>query len=413
MAVISGRYGAVKRILPVSWDAAGKPQWPSPSGGYSEFTQDISGRRSVNSDAVPEENPATISANGLANGSNQIVSSVTSWSMENTVNSVEYTASNTRGYRGTLEGLHSCTGSFAGLGGCPPIAPGQRFKFTGFVGPKNSTIDSEEGQVYQVAAVANSVQIAINYGMSNPITWTVQWQSDYQVPGDELQVSTSGFWDYSIPPVSTMMPSNTKNLEIFKWDEENGIWVPFTNAIDSLCLLDANVNFNTDISQFANSCSAVAGGWQSCVVGATSCEITANIHGDHYSIVRDILYSENKRDHLPGVNHRIKLYVQGGALPETSPGVIATTYEENPKTLELANWDFDAMFFGTFGGLNVDMTSNNPLQFSCQMRYNAYPNGRQGYIRYTPPYEVVRDGSGDIVGYTQEPFDFVNMNPLA
>lgn len=408
MAVISGRYGAVKRILPVSWDAAGKPIWPAPSGGYDNFTQDKSGRKSAVSDVsevIPELMPASISADGLDNGSHQIVSSVTSWSMENTVNSVEYIASNTRGYKGALEGLHSCTGSFSGLGGCPPIAPGQRFKFTGFVGPKNSTIDSEEGQVYQVAAVANSVQIQINYGMSNPITWTVQWQSDFQSVGDELQVSQSGFWDYSIPPVSTMMPSNTANLVVYNWDEASQSWKPFgwdgraDSAVDALCLLDANINFNTDISQFANSCSAVAGGWQSCVVGATSCDITANIHGDHYSIVRDILYSTNAKMHLPGVNHRIKLYVQGGTVPENS-GV------------ELANWDFDAMFFGTFGGLNVDMTSNNPLQFSCQMKYNAYPNGRQGYIRYTPPYETVVDDQGH-TQYVQTPFDFVNMNPLS
>ena len=386
MAVISGRYGAVKRLYPTSWDVGGKPNWPSVDTSGIMCQCDI-----------PELNPATISADGLDNGSHHIVSSVTSWSMENTVTNVEYIASNTRGYRGQLEGLHSCTGSIAGLGGCPPIGPGQRFKFVGFVGPKNSTIDSCDGQVYEIAAVANSVQIQINYQMSNPITWTVQWQSDFQKVGDELQVSQQGFWDYSIPPVSTMMPSNTANLEIFNWVD--GEWVPFSVAQDALCLLDANINFNTDISQYANSCSAVAGGWQSCVVGATGCEISANIHGDHYSIVRDILYSPNAKDHLPGIDHRIKLYVQGGTVPEGSG-------------LELANWDFDAMFFGTFGGLNVDMTSNNPLQFSCQMRYNAFPNGRQGYIRYTPPWtEIPKSGGG--VEYVQTPFDFVNMNPLA
>ena len=394
MAVISGRYGAVKRILPSSWSTAGKPVWPS---------VDDSGKSVKQGGDAPERNPARISADGLDPGDgsvgNQIVSSVTSWSLENTVNSVEYIASNTRGYRGQLEGLHSCTGSIAGLGGCPPIGPGQRFQFVGFVGPKTGTIDDSVGQVYRISAIANSVQIQINYQMSNPITWTVQWMSDYQQVGDQLQVSQAGFWDYSVPPVSTMMPSNTKNLVIYKWDTVNNKWIPFSAAADSLCLLDANINFNTDVSQYANSCSAVAGGWQSCVVGATGCEISANIHGDHYSIVRDILYSDDYRDHLPGVNHKVQLYVQGGTVPEGS-GV------------DLANWEFDAMFFGTFGGLNVDMTSNNPLQFSCQMKYNAFPDGRQGRIRYTPPAEAVSDGEGHIT-YVQTPFDFVNMNPKA
>ena len=224
MAVISGRYGAVKRLYPTGWTAGGKPIWPSVDTSGIMCQCDI-----------PELNPATISSDGLDNGSHHIVSSVTSWSMENTVTNVEYIASNTRGYRGQLEGLHSCTGSISGLGGCPPIGPGQLFKFVGYVGPKNSTIDSCDGQVYMIAAVANSVQIQINYQMSNPITWTVQWQSDFQQLGDELQVSQQGFWDYSVPPVSTMMPSNTANLEIFNWVD--GEWVPFSVAQDAVCVL--------------------------------------------------------------------------------------------------------------------------------------------------------------------------------
>jgi len=134
-----------------------------------------------------------------AAGGGRMLSSVTSWSMENTINTITYQASNTRGYAGKIGGLHSCTGSISGLGGIPPRPPGERFRFFGFLGPRTGQLDDVHGTVYSVYAIANNVSIDISYEMSTPISWTVAWQSDWQVPGDELQGFPAelgkGFWD--------------------------------------------------------------------------------------------------------------------------------------------------------------------------------------------------------------------------
>lgn len=358
MAVISGRYGSVQRLLPTLIDpVTGAYTWqtvdPAALADFGAFTEK----------AGPNITDDPGSSGTAHEGDPTTVSSITSWSLENTVQPISYIASNTRGYQGKLEGLHSCTGQIAGLGGCPPIAPGQRFKFLGYVGPTSGKLDDKVGHVYQIAAIANSVQVQINYQMSNPITWTVGWQSDWKQSGDELMHNPSGiagFWDYTKPPCSTLMPSRTRALSI-------GDVV----SADELCLVDANIQFSTEVANFANSCSAVAGGWQTCTVGATNCTLNANIHGNHYGIISST--------HLPGTDHNVRLYVEGGALQA------GETCESK------AYWEFEKMFFGSFGGLNVDVTTNNPVQFSCAMEFNAYPGCNPGYIKYNP------GGTGDAV----------------
>lgn len=344
MAVISGRYGSVQRLLPKSYDSTtGKPEWGA-----------------LNDDLTKPAYPALGETGseekvGLADfGGGTIVSSVTSWSLENTVNTISYIASNTRGYNGKLEGVHSCTGSIAGLGGCPPIAPGERFRFFGYVGPRDQKLDSTSGRVYSVTAIATSVQVNINYQLTNPLTWTIQWQSDWQQPGDELLAGMSGWWDYTMPPVATMMPSKGCVIEIEGINDESNQAEGDKGA--SVCLVDANIQFQTEVSTFVNSCSMEAGGWQSGVVGATNCTMSTNIHGDSYGIISP--------NHWPGGNREIKIYVEAGKLDEVN-----NIYNCNNS----AYWEFHKMFLGSFGGLNVDMTSNNPLQFSCQMEFNAFP----------------------------------------
>lgn len=279
-----------------------------------------------------------------------IVSSITSWSLDNSISPIEYTASNTHGYRGKLAGLHDATGNIAGLGAIPPIAPGQRFRFYGFTGPKNGAVKSTDGLVYAITAIANSVQINVSYQWNNPIMWTVGWQADWHQEGDELTVTDgegSGFWDYTKVPCCALMPSKTKNLRIF--DENN-------KDMADLCLLDANIQFTNETAQYANSCSASAGGWQSRLPGPTTCTVSTNIQGDDFRKTGSL---------LPGVNHGVQIYVG-----------------DDSEDCGISWWYFHKLFFTGFSGLNVDTSNNSPLQFSCNMDFNAFPDCDPGYILF-------------------------------
>lgn len=367
MSIISGRYGSVQRLLPTSIDATtGKYNWGN--NGTSEISDTWT---SAATPAITGDSTTT----GLAGqGGGQTVSSITSWTLENTIATIPYTASNTRGFQGKLAGLHSCTGNIAGIGGIPPIAPGQRFRFFGFVGPTSGQIDNTVGVVYAITAIANNVQLNLNYQMSNPITWTIGWQSDWKDPGDELQISDSGFYDYTKPPCETLLPSTACTLEIEDLETRG------TN-LTGICLADASITFATDVSTFANSCSAVAGGWQSGVVGTTNCTGNATVHGADYRIFQNA--------GLPGTNRKVRLYIEGGDLTE------------GQSCSQKAYWEFNKMFFGTYSGLNVDVTNNSPLQFQIAMEFNAFPDCERGYIRYNTG------------GANSEPVDFISMTPPA
>ena len=94
--------------------------------------------------------------------------------------------------------------------------------------------------------------------------------------------------------------------------------------------------------------------------------------------------SKQARQFWPGSNHAVRLY-------------LADNTEENCGD-NTAYWEFYKMFFGSFGGLNVDVTSNNPVQFSCNMEFNAFPGCTPGHICYHAA------GEGD-------PLYLVNMRP--
>jgi hypothetical protein len=290
----------------------------------------------------------------------RIVSSMTSWTLENNINPIEFSASNTRGYKGKLAGLHDASGNISGLGAVPPLGPGQRFRFYGYTGPSNgldrNTDNSfnNKGIVYAITAIVNSVQIQVSYQWNNPITWTIGWQADWHEEGDELWQFDAedelGFWDFSKLPCCSLMPSTSKKIRI--WREDNAV------LMDELCLLDANIQFTNETAQYANSCSAKAGGWQSRLPGPTTCSVSTNIQGDDFWKTGSL---------VPGTNHGVQIFVG----------------DENEDTgCNITWWYFHKLFFSGFSGLNVDTTSNTPLQFSCNMDFNAYPDCEPGYIMF-------------------------------
>lgn len=360
MAQITGRYGAVEISLPGgSYDSDDYAGIWSGSIDYAQRGENntnlVVGGENVKTE-LPDSGVKTDGVDlFIPDGTTPfkataptIVSSITSWSLDNTISPIEYTASNTHGYRGKLAGLHDATGNIAGLGAIPPIAPGQRFRFYGFTGPKDGAVKSENGLVYAITAIANSVQINVSYQWNNPITWTVGWQADWHQEGDELTVTDGhGFWDYTNVPCCALMPSKTKNLRIF--DESN-------NDMADLCLLDANIQFTNETAQYANSCSARAGGWQSRLPGPTTCTVSTNIQGDDFRKTGSL---------LPGVNHGVQIYVG-----------------DDNGDCGISWWYFHKLFFSGFSGLNVDTSNNSPLQFSCNMDFNAFPDCDPGYILF-------------------------------
>lgn len=338
MAVITGRYGAVELQTPV--------QDVNELGGtgiVNRFGEVWDASAPVKGDKLTDAFQFNANSALFNNGQGpKIVSTMTSWSLDNTISPIEYAASNTHGYKGKLKGLHDATGNIAGLGAIPPLAPGQRFRFYGYTGPTDGVVGSSKGIVYAITAIVNSVQIQVSYQWNSPITWTVGWQADWHQKGDELNVFDDyGFWDYTEIPCCELMPSTTKTLEI--------------EGAKDMCLLDANIQFTNETAQYANSCSAEAGGWQSRLAGPTTCSVSTNIQGDDFRKTGSL---------LPGTNHNVKIYVGSDACPTVSL------------------WEFDKLFFTGFSGLNVDVSNNSPLQFSCNMDFNAYPDCDPGYIRF-------------------------------
>ena len=374
MATITGRYGAVEIGLPSYtpdeaeyvdvwginqtrgsqsniYSNGNQTDLPSPGlkGKSREkdgtYVTDVYGRfTEVHQLWIPE-------GDSLVGSGPRIVSSITSWSLDNTISPIEYTASNTRGYRGKLAGLHDATGNISGLGAIPPLAPGQRFRFYGYTGPSNGVVNNVNGTVYSVTAIVNSVQIQISYQWNSPITWTIGWQADWHQDGDELAVSYDhGFWDYTNIPCCQLLPSKKYKLAIFKKGSTS-------QTISDLCLLDANIQFTNETAQYANSCSAKAGGWQSRLAGPTTCSVSTNIQGDDFTKTGDL---------YPGTNHLVRMYVGG-----------------DDADCQVTCWEFSKLFFTGFSGLNVDTSNNSPLQFSCNMDYNAYDEECEpGYIAF-------------------------------
>lgn len=408
--IISGRYGSVQRVLPVlesdgsiKKDANGFTVWQNidavARNGVKPCGGNVPGASMLDGGTVIDPKST------YANAHYSTVSAVTSWTLEQQMSEITYSASNTRGYKGRIEGTHNASGNISGIGAFPPIAPGQRFRFYGYVGPGEGKIDDLRGVVYRCTAVANSVQVQINYQLTNPITWTIGWQSDWQEDGDELwcnyaggewnenhtqyqfrynDYESAGFWDYTNLDCSSLLPSTKECMRIEGIDNK-------------VCLLDANIQFNTETSPFTNSCSAKVGGWQSLVVGTTDCTVSTNIHGDNYGDLygNDLLaqyYADSEEGYIPysqlnisrlnrkfwpGSEHAVRIYVGNDG----------------------DYWEFYKLMFQSYGGLSVDVSNNNPVQFSCNMAFNAYPKVYDGYTNTCTPGYILYHSAVDAASY--------------
>jgi len=375
---------------------------PYDDTGYVWSLDDMSNRWTKK--ARPTETGLVLATSHAAYGDySNTVSAIKSWKFENNVTLQSYAASNTRGFNAKYAGTRAATGSFDGIGGFPPLNPGDRFLFRGFVGPESGSsvirIDDTDyadisGFVYQIAAIVTSVGINMNYGTFAPIEWSINWQSDWQQNGEELltlgipQEDTHlltnlqkafGFYDHTDPPCGEAVPS-TKCMLVVGEDESAD---PL-----SVCLESANLTFNTQTTASPNSCSAGAGGWQSSVIGTTDVQLATTIHGSNYAV----FHSEatraaaetsaaalrgniraRSRLHYPGIDRYVRIYIGN-----------------NDDCHKNGGWEFNKLTIGSYAGLNVDVQSGAIVSFNTTMEFNAFPrlpdgSCEKGYINYRFP----------------------------
>ena len=326
------------------------------------------------------------------------VSAVQNWSLDNNTETQSYVVSNTNSYNAKYAGKRSCSGKFAGIGAFPPLNPGDRFLFRGFIGPENGSDRNKDntlnykGYVYQIAAVVTSIGVNINYGTFAPIQWNVNWASDWQASGDELlafgiPVESRGFYDLTDPPCGEDIPSTTCTMRLGKTRR-----TALGDSPIQVCLESANLTFNTGTTPVTNSCSARSGGWQTSVIGSTDVQLQTQVHGSHYDIFNKVR-EEDKDDlrlrsqyHYPGVDRYVRIYVGS-----------------NDYCIRNGAWEFNKMFIGSYTAMNVDIEKGGLVSFSTTMEFNAFPKANllptadedlaendldaceRGYIRYRLP----------------------------
>jgi hypothetical protein len=435
MATITGRFGAVQRVLPKKITVDGSDIWGWDGMGYTkvggtlavESWNVLGTPASLNRDTAARiqasgRQPAVVTAGG---DYSNMVSAVQSWSLELQAQTQTYTASNLFGYNAKYVGAKSCTGTFQGIGAFPPVRPGDRFLFLGFVGPDNGQdlmlnfagtdyVDNTKGYVYQVAAVATGVTININYSTFAPITWQVQWQSDYKNVGDELWVvgtplAEMGFYDITPPPCGEALASQSCTLEI-RADKTCGS--ACTKECDDpgnsirACLESANITFNTQTQSVTNSCSAAAGGWQTSTVGATDVTLNTTIHGSSYGVFNRLSDAELENGSTPTqaaerIQARNRKFYPGD---DRYVRIYLGNYYDNDNLRANCNacgaWEFNKLYVGSFTGLNVDIAGGGVVSFSTTLEFNASPKTyinsehdcvdtsqgcEDGYIKYRLP----------------------------
>jgi hypothetical protein len=263
-----------------------------------------------------------------------IVSTVTNWTIDNSMEIQSYTASNTSGMAAKLPGLRSANGSFAGLGGIPPILPGEEFVFEGFTGGMNADGDMDpeaDGNIYKVRALCTQATITLNYGTFEPINWQVTFNSNYHDTGDELIVTEGNFKDISIPTATVMDGSHT---------------IIFSRAgtvLTGVCVSQATLTLTCATQQFSNSCT---GGWQAAVPGAIDATLSVTVQ-------------------------------ESTMFLEPGDSYMTTIHTENTGTKP---WIFTNFMCGSLSGLNIDISGGGVVEYSADLEFSAFTDNVKGSI---------------------------------
>ncbi len=413
MANLTGKYGSVQRVLRRRRTTAGDLSvWegmsvssdgltytyvpPTTTSASSPLRWGIRARPTP--DGYQPNNLTSPTDPSAPSDYSNTVSAVQNWSLENNTETQSYVASNTNSYNAKYAGKRSCTGKFAGIGAFPPLNPGDRFLFRGFIGPENGSYRNVggdfnlRGYVYQIAAVVTSISVNINYGTFAPIQWSVNWQSDWQAPADELLCfgipsDLHGFYDETDPPCGEDIPSTTCTMRMGKTRK-----TALGGSPIQVCIESANLTFNTGVTPVTNSCSARSGGWQTSVVGSTDVQLQTQVHGSHYDVFNKVREADaddlrlRSQYHYPGVDRYVRIYVGS-----------------NDYCVRNGAWEFNKMFVGSYTGLNVDIEKGGLVSFGTTMEFNAFPKANltaeaaedvaandldacdRGYIRYRLP----------------------------
>ena len=178
---------------------------------------------------------------GAVNG----VSTVSNWTITDTMTLTEGTASNTLGGKARRKGIHDWSGSFSGMGGIPPVLPSNFFTFAGYTAPDNGV--SGTGLVYTAPAIVESVTINWNWESGEIINWTVNMASDGPAVGAAGDIT-----DLSVPDLPETCGTKIGYID---GDTGNG-----TGAdTEWINLLSATLNISAANPTFVNS-STIFGG---------------------------------------------------------------------------------------------------------------------------------------------------------
>lgn len=133
---------------------------------------------------------------GLVEDATGALSTVESWTLNDTKSSDSYSASNTLNGVVRGGGIRTWDGSFIGKGAEPPIMPGESFTFKGYTEPTSGT-EGETGITYEGPAICSQVTAVWNWATNTILAWTVTFSGN---PGLTIATAVPTL-DASIPTV--------------------------------------------------------------------------------------------------------------------------------------------------------------------------------------------------------------------
>jgi len=171
---------------------------------------------------------------GVVNG----MSTVRTWSINDSMAPKPYVASNTLFGTGRRRGIETWNGSFGAYGHTPSVFPGEQFEFIGYTAPDNDV--TGPGLRYKGQSLVENVQINWNWGGGDIINSVVNFQGHI---GLTIQPAGNELYDLSIPEVpevvGTKIEYSTNGVDFVEWEN----------------LLSATLTISCALQEYVNSSS--------------------------------------------------------------------------------------------------------------------------------------------------------------
>ncbi len=169
------------------------------------------------------------------------VSTVRTWSINDSMSPKNYVASNTEFGTGRRKSLEEWGGSFGSYGHTPPVMPGAQFAFIGYTAPNDDS--NGVGLRYEGDAVVENVQVDWNWGAGEIIACVTNFQGHLALEhpdGPEI-------FDLTVPRVPEVV------LTRFDYSVNGSDWFEIPN------LLTGQLTLSCQLQEYVNSSTAVDG----------------------------------------------------------------------------------------------------------------------------------------------------------